>query len=135
VDGTSLVTDCFGVPSFRKLESIWGFRTNDVDDVWMVGGGGTVLRLASSGDDPRFEVVDSGTTRNLRAIWGPDPERLWTAGAAATVLFWNGKEWGPERVPLSPQRTIDALGGAGDDVWAVGEGFALRRGSRGGAPQ
>lgn len=104
------------------LNAIWAGGPRDIV---VVGEGGTILRLAPSGD--RFVPEVSGTTRPLFGIAGSGPRDLWAVGEGGTALHFDGKAWtaaatGTDSLLLSvcvPER---------DSVFAVGaKGTILRR--------
>ena len=58
-------------------------------DVFAVGDGGTILRRQNNA----WTKMTSGTTSNLRGVWGASGSDMWAVGEAGTVLHWNGTTW------------------------------------------
>src|SRR5207302_222280 len=79
---------------------------------------GTVLRSHAGG---AFATVDSGSTRDLHALFGTSSTDVWAAGDHV-VLHFDGSAWSP-----SASAVIDALF-ALNTQWAVGENGAMYRG-------
>jgi hypothetical protein len=61
------------------LTAVWGLGSSEI---YAVGPGGLILR--STGNDD-WTAESSGTTNNLRALWGAGGE-VWAVGAAGTIL-------------------------------------------------
>ena len=119
-------------PTGEALTALWGSDAG----VWAVGDAGTILRSADHG--ATWSAADSGTTRNLKAIWAaPDEGDLWVAGESDTVLRSTdgGAAWRAVRVaplstsagaPLSTSAgaigSLQAIWGSGPhDVYFVGD--------------
>jgi len=105
-------------PQGNFLGATWGA---DVNHVWAVGGGGTIL--AWNG----FNWVQqpSGTTSSLFAVSGVDASHVWASGENGTILFYNGSSWVPQNshttVALSGLTALDA-----SHVWAAGDSGVIR---------
>ncbi|MBI5491242.1 MAG: hypothetical protein HY905_28180 [Deltaproteobacteria bacterium] len=86
------------------------------DDAWVVGWTGTIHRF----DGTAWTRVDSGTTKDLEAIWGLDPALIYAAGEGGTILRWDGAEWAA--MESSTDHDLhDIRGLRPDDIWAVGD--------------
>ena len=103
------------------LFKVWG---RSADDVWMVGGLGTVLHF----DGDTIRVVESGTETQLFTVFG-DQDDVYIAGGLSDGLLLRGGTDGfvddtPEGAPLLQGLTVD-----GDrTVWTAGaDGFAARK--------
>ena len=61
---------------------IWGMNS---EDLWFVGGGGTILRYKSpdAGNAITWTQVDAGANFDLYAIWGNNSDDVWVTGATA----------------------------------------------------
>src|SRR5438094_2977648 len=71
----------------NPIAAIWGGAT---DDVWAVGGAGTILHW----DGHDWNPVPSGTTETLLGIWGSAPNDVWAVGqrwvsSQATLIHWD----------------------------------------------
>jgi hypothetical protein len=83
------------------------------DDVWAVGGEGTILHRS----DGLWRPVDSGTTTTLRAVFSAVKGEAWIGGKNALL---HATAQGVESVPLPAAADIVDLHGTGrDDVWAA----------------
>lgn len=108
-----------------SLFKVWG---RSADDVWIVGGEGTVLHY----DGGDFRVVPSGTTRPLFTVTGDDDEVFIVGGSDRGVVL-RGTEHElvddtPFGAPLLQGVTINAKG---RPVVAGALGYAAERRSRG----
>lgn len=101
------------VPVEEGLGDIFG---TGPDDLWIVGGNGTILRL----DGGRFDDVSPSIGVDLLAIHGVAPDDLWTVGRAGVAAHWDGTAW-----HLVESGTTEVLVGvfalARDDVWFIGD--------------
>lgn len=96
--------------ALQPLYGVWGAAA---DDVWAVGGGGTILHF----DGQTFSLVPSGTVSNLTTVWGSAANDVWAAGAN-TLLHWNGTTWSLDT--SGPPVSWSELWGTGPrDIWAV----------------
>jgi hypothetical protein len=98
-------------------EAIWGASG---DDIWAVGYTKGAALHAVNGN---WSGVSTGSSGYLRGVWGADASGVWAVGDNGQVLFWNGSAWSS---CLSPTTSaLHGVHGAGDAVWAVGQGGAL----------
>jgi hypothetical protein len=124
-DGTSWARLKTGQP-----HDLWWVHAFAADDVFITGGGATILRGGPSG-------VARMTTPGLGAhtvygLWGAAPDDVWAVGAVAGrdgfIWHFDGERWAevalPDDLPVQQDGTLPALfkvwGRAADDVWAVG---------------
>jgi len=103
------------------LFKVWG---RGPDDVWMVGGQGTVLRW----DGASLTRVDAGTTEQLFTVAGSDEEVVIVGGRGDGLVLRGGQDGFVEDTPLGAQVlqavTVDADGA----LWVAGaRGFAARQ--------
>jgi hypothetical protein len=93
------------------------------DDVWLAGGGGTILRYhAATG----WRRVESGTTTAIFGLWGSGPNDVWAVGMDGIILRWNGTAWAP--VASGTKSWLRSVWGSGpNDVWAVGADGVIDR--------
>lgn len=98
---------------------LWSHPSTNGKDVWAIGSGGTILRWTGNAWNP----VTSGTTSDLRGIWGSAPDSIWVVGGNGTILYWNGTIWTKRRSPTT-STIADVWGGAANDVWAIANGDA-----------
>lgn len=142
VDGGAPAWTELDTQSTVVLNAIWGASA---DDVWLVGGNGTIRHFGNFGHAPRFgdqwEIVDSPTTVALNAIWGSGPADVWAVGEHGTILHYDGTGWRSSRSGLSAGSVLNLHGiwGSGpDDVWIVGDGVVLHHSgsavTQGGSP-
>ena len=119
----------FRTETLVTLHSVWVAGPNDV---WAVGGTGTVRRWRG---DPRFfEAYDEvPTNQNLRAIAGSSPTDIWIAGDEGAVFHYDGTAWSRVKVaglggrrPMLEHIWIPSPG----KVWIAGQGVLLSLGGR-----
>jgi hypothetical protein len=97
-----------------QLTGIWG---TSPEDLWVVGGDGTIVR----NDGSSWTPTPSGTQAHLQAVWGSSPRDVWAVGSNGTILHFDGSSW--SRSPSSPDEFASYAGiwGASDDVqWIAG---------------
>jgi hypothetical protein len=87
----------------------------NADDVFAVGDGGAILRRQNGS----WSAMASGTTQNLRGVWGSSSSDVWAVGQAGTVLRFNGTAWSPVAGVLNIDYTA-VSGSSATDVWIVG---------------
>jgi hypothetical protein len=61
------------IPQGNDLNGVWG---NSATDVWVVGGGGTILRW----DGTAWSASTSGTHQSFRGAWGNSASDVWAVG-------------------------------------------------------
>lgn len=67
----------------------------------------------------RWIPVPSGTSRDLKAIWGTRPDDIWAVGDNGTALHWNGAGW--RDTPTNVTTTLTGVwASAPNDAWTVG---------------
>jgi hypothetical protein len=103
--------------STPRLHGVWAV---DADNVFAVGDNGTILQRINGTD---WTPMPSGTTVNLRSVWGSSPTDVW-AGGAGTILHYNGIAWSS----LSATNgNVDSIWGSGaNNVWFVATSTMLR---------
>lgn len=94
--------------------ALWGQEDEHHQELWAVGAKGAIHRWRDGG----WEVLASGTTSHLRAIWGSSPTDLWVGGDAGTLLRWDGEAF--TRYPIPTRGAFTQLAGSGPwDVFAL----------------
>jgi hypothetical protein len=99
------------------LHAVWAATATA--DVFAVGDDGAILRRTSGA----WTAMASGTTNDLRGVWGASASDVWATGTSGTLLHYNGAAWSA----VSGATTdIDAVwGSSGSDVWFVGSTAVL----------
>ncbi len=93
-----------GVPTSAELLAVWAASPTDAT---AVGRGGVILHF----DGSFWTVQASGTTEDLRAVWGIAGQ-VWAAGDGGTVLRNSGTGWaGAATVPALWAGTNDRITG------------------------
>lgn len=99
-----------------------------------------VLTTCQSGDPTApiplvWSTVSSGTTQDLRGIWGSSPSDVWAVGYA-TILHYNGTSWSSVPSPVSgrSQLLFGVWGSSASDVWAVGADYEGQMSDEPGSP-
>lgn len=107
------------LPQGNRLAHLWGAAANDV---WAVGGAGTVLRWNGT----LFSPYRSGTTRQLTGVAGSGPRDVWAVGEAGTLLHFDGESWTASDsgvdVNLNAVFALDPR-----TAWAVGDKSTILR--------
>jgi hypothetical protein len=106
------------VPDLLLPGVLLGVWVNSADDVFAVGGGGTILHY----DGTAWAVMESGTSFDLGGIWGSSPGDVFAVGEGGTVLHYDGRSWSPMSVPSGSPFLNGIWGSSGTDVFAVGQG-------------
>lgn len=89
------------------------------DDVWAVGGQGTVLRW----DGTSWSVVPSGVRSSLIRVHIYAKDEIWFSGEGGTLLRGNGQVIDRK---LGGRPSLHGIwGSAPDNLWAVGSGGAI----------
>jgi predicted dienelactone hydrolase len=99
--------------SYLFLLGLWG---SSASDVFVVGGGGTILHYDGSGWSP----MSSGVHSTLISVWGESSSDVFIVGRTGKILHYDGKTWS-----LMNSGTTENLwgvwGSSGRDVFAIGK--------------
>ncbi len=104
----------------REFSDAWGSGPNDV---FAVGGGGTILHY----DGAVWLPMASGTDGGLRGIWGSSSNDVFVVGDGEIILHYDGNSWEamtmqtPAHVNDS-SNLVAVWGSSASDVYAVGHG-------------
>lgn len=123
-----------------QLLGLWG---TGAKDVWVLHGanlisGSLVTKILHSEGwvdgspslKPAFDHLTSGSTSNIRGIWGSSPSDVWVVGDRGRIFrssgFWGGMaSW--KQVNSNTHSHLRAVwGSAPDDIWAVGDLGTIR---------
>lgn len=111
------------------LTGVWAAAD---DDVWAVGGSGTIRHY--TGDALQWNVVaDVPTTENLNAVWGTSSSDVWVVGNEGLVLHYDGKSWTRVKIAGLGARRPDLYtvwSPAPGHVWIGGYGVVLALGGK-----
>jgi hypothetical protein len=107
--------------------AIWG---SSKDDIFIVGNGGKIHHY----DGTKFTDMVSGTTKNLRAVWGTSHNDVWTTGYnsatdESVLLHFDGTSWTEDEFSTTNKVKLYGIG----DVWATdssGHRLAVISGTR-----
>lgn len=103
------------------LMSVWGSGRNDV---YAVGGGGTIVHSA---DEVTWQRQASLTTSFLSAVWGSGATDLYAVGASGTILRSRGDGTWTRSDSGTTAYLHGVVGRNAADVFVVGEaGLVLR---------
>jgi photosystem II stability/assembly factor-like uncharacterized protein len=107
-------------PTGETLRAIWGSEKV----LWAIGDAGTVLKSADHGGF--WLSVESGTTQNLKAIWGSTEGDLWIAGDGETILRSTDGGAGWHRlIPPGGGNLAAVWGSEAHDVYFAGSNGQL----------
>lgn len=103
-------------------EDLFGVWASDINNVFAVGGQGTILRY----DGAAWSVMDSNTTTTLRDVRCFGPNDVFAVGKGGTILHYDGSGWLPMASPTTSG--LEALWGrTPSDLYAVGDDGILLR--------
>ena len=113
----------FGPPNSKGLQSVFGTAPTNV---WAGGDSGVVYRL-STGTTFNLPAATTGTLTNFHGTWNTSPTDSYLVGDGGSVLHFNGSNWLPLAVPVSPAfRAI--FGTAAQNVYIVGDNGVVLQG-------
>jgi photosystem II stability/assembly factor-like uncharacterized protein len=108
------------LPTGETLRAVWGSEAS----LWAVGDAGTVLKSTDHGGF--WLAADSGTTQNLKAIWGSTEGDLWIAGDGETILRSTDGGAGWHRLSPPGGGNLEAVWGSeAHDVYFAGSNGQL----------
>jgi len=99
----------------NAMYGVWG---TSPQNVFLVGDGGVILHF----DGNALTTMTSGTTANLRSVWGSSATDVYAvghSGANGVVVHYDGTAWSTVTTPAIGQLT-SVHGTSATDVWAVG---------------
>ncbi len=101
------------------LNACWGLSSNDM---FFVGDAGHIYHY----DGSKFTEMQSGTTKNLRSVWGTSNSDVWTGGhtdatGQSILLHYDGVNWQEVSNLSSPPLNIypGAYGHSLEYVWST----------------
>lgn len=101
-----------------RLHGVWAV---DADNVFAVGDNGTILQRIDGND---WTSIPSGTTSNLRTVWGSSPTNVWAGGGPGTILHYDGTSWSQVSAQIA---SVDSIwGSSANNVWIIGATVVLR---------
>jgi hypothetical protein len=106
----------------RYLYGIWGTGTSLRV---AVGDQGTIMRCTNStcSSSSYWSQMTSGTTTNLKDVYGFSASDIWACGFNGTVIHYDGSKWND----VSPKATDTYFQGiwgtSKSDIWAVGHPY------------
>ena len=68
----------------------------------------------------------SGTTINLKGVWGSGSNSVWATGLTGTILKWNGTAWAAQTSGTT-ESLFGVRGSGASDVWAVGSSGTIQK--------
>ncbi len=117
-DGNSWANPVGFINTSANLNGVW---VSAGGEVFIVGGtpplGGNAVIFHYTGTS--WELMFSGTTNTLEAVWGSSESDVFAVGANGTILHYDGFEWLPMTSNTSNYLRC-VWGSAGDDVFASG---------------
>jgi photosystem II stability/assembly factor-like uncharacterized protein len=80
----------------------------------------TVVPKLKSHPQSEWQQMNSGTSENLRDVWGIDGEHVFAVGDNGAILYFNGAEW--NRMNSGTDNNLLAIWGCGmQDIFVTGE--------------
>jgi hypothetical protein len=112
-------TAATGAAVSNGASGLWGFAANDV---WAVGGIGTLAHWNGSTWSDTTPTNDANFIAGAQSVWGAAPNDVWAVGDLGVVDHWDGTGWTQLLVgsfPYYPELN-KVHGSPAGDVWAVG---------------
>lgn len=109
-------------PQGNMLSGVW-IAPND-QTLFAVGKRGTILIRKGI----NWVSSASGTSQNLRKVWGTSSTDVYAVGDHGTVLHWGGTGWSAASTGTT-QDLSDVHGSSANDVWVTGAQGTVLRGS------
>jgi len=115
----------------RLRDGVWSFDVFQGDRpalwandcaAWIVGGNTLSGRFVQAAGTDWIDVPAEFDLNELNAVWGNDPNDVWTVGQGGTIAHWNGREWNRH----SSEETVhsfNAIASADGRHW-VGGGYS-----------
>ena len=104
-----------------SLRAVW---SSSPSDVFVVGSPSLVFHYDGQA---WTQMTFPAATVGLISVWGASPTDVWAVGNDASgigqIFHYDGAQW---TAAASNEPTLDAIMGAGSDVFAVGKGIVLR---------
>jgi hypothetical protein len=98
------------------LHAVWAASATDV---FAAGDGGTILRRVNG----TWTTMTSGTTTDLRGLFGSSSSDVWAGGNAGVLVHFNGTAWS---TVSGPTTDIDAVWASStSNAWFVGSSTVL----------
>lgn len=103
---------------------VWGFAT---DDFWTVGDtNSTGSPFLSHYNGLSFTSYPPPASDRLYAVWGPNSNSVYAAGALGYIFHYDGQGWTLSRNRVTGDSAINGIWGSNtNDVWAVGDGGVI----------
>jgi hypothetical protein len=113
-------------PEPISFNAVWGSADTGV---WITGMGGKTRNGVTTNGATKWTAVNSNTSLDLYALWGPGDGTVLAAGAGGTLRRFSrapGSAWTAATIQLPTEATIHSIYGFGaNDIWAAGSGGAI----------
>jgi hypothetical protein len=111
-----------------NLNAVWG-SPDKANDTYCVGDGGTIGHFGGSIPGG---FMNSGTTENLKDIWGSSSSNVFAVGSNGTFLVYDGYSWSAPMAGIFTFNFNAIWGSSSSDLFVVCDGGAI--GHFGGSP-
>lgn len=116
-------------------DSLWWSHGTSMDDVWMVGEKGRMVRVVAGAPADQPRVTDA----TLWGVFAVSATEAWAVGGTPgtgpsdVVLRWDGAAWAKETLPGTPRGAalFKVWASGPGEVFVVGEGATIWRRSAG----
>jgi len=98
----------------NNLYGIWGSSS---DNVYAVGGGGTVVKRNGS----TWSAETSGTNNNLYGVWGSSSTDIFAVGVSGTIIHYDGKAWSTQTSGASANHLRAVWGASSENAFSAGD--------------
>ena len=96
-----------------------GYLGEFVNQRLIVGNSGTILQY----DGASWIPAVSGTTRDLKGVWGSNATNVWAVGANSAIRKYTGSWAGQTRSDGRTETLRGVWGSSATDVWIVGDRY------------
>jgi hypothetical protein len=114
--GTWCTEDPPASASSTLLHAVWAASATDV---FAAGDGGTILRRVNG----TWTAMTSGTTANLRGIYGTSSSDVWAGGVGGALVHFDGTSWSTVSGPTADIESVWAS--STTNAWFAGSGVVL----------
>ena len=104
-----------------NLNAVWG-SPDKANDTYCVGDGGTIGHFGGSIPGG---FMDSGTTENIKDIWGSSSSNVFAVGSNGTFLVYDGYSWTAPMAGIFTFNFNAIWGSSGSDLFVVGDGGTI----------
>ena len=88
-----------------------------------IGNYGRIVRMRVNKSGINWIKMESGTSKDLKDVWGNSENDIYAVGLSGTILRYDGTSWSPMSAGTSSYYGV--WGSSANNVYAVGSGGVL----------